>query len=76
MQLDLDVDATVSLEVWLPEDAPNLSEDDSSHIASEVRASSSVFHRIESDFKSEKFTTADVFSLDGEFNIFFHIFQT
>jgi isoleucyl-tRNA synthetase len=75
-ELDLEVDATISLEVWLPENAPNLSEEDSKHIGSEVRASSSAFYRPESSNLRDVPSEADVFSLDGEFDISFMISQS
>ncbi|MEC9118607.1 MAG: class I tRNA ligase family protein, partial [Candidatus Thermoplasmatota archaeon] len=72
--LDLEVDTTISLEVWLPENAPELSEIDSKHVSSEVRASSSKFHRMKSEDISELDSSlVDVFSLDGEFDISFKI---
>ena len=75
--LDLEIDNTISLEVWLPEKAPELSEVDSKHVSSEVRASSSKFHRIKSENLNDlDSTSVDVFSLDGEFDIYFKIVQS
>ena len=68
--LDLEINATIALEVWLPSNAPIMSEEDQSHVSSEVRASSAVFHRVNPDaVASEAGTDADLFSLDGEFEI-------
>ena len=47
-----------------------MSEEDQSHVASEVRASSAAFHRVDPDVVvSNAGTEADVFALDGEFEI-------
>ncbi|MFL2975986.1 MAG: isoleucine--tRNA ligase [Candidatus Thalassarchaeaceae archaeon] len=75
--LDLEVDTTISLEVWLPDNAPELSEEDGKHVSSEVRASSSKFHRLKTGFSAELDSSpVDVFSLDGEFDISFKITQS
>ena len=75
--LDLEVDTTITLEVWLPEKAPELSEEDSKHVSSEVRASSSKFHRMKTGISDElDSSTVDVFSLDGEFDISFKITES
>ena len=74
----MEVDATISLEVWLPEIAPDLLELDREHVGTEVRASSSEFNRVKSDFLIDNNSTSevDVFSLDGEFEISFRITQS
>ena len=75
--LDLEVDTTISLEVWLPDNAPELSEEDGKHVSSEVRASSSKFHRLKTGVSAElDSSSVDVFSLDGEFDISFKITQS
>ena len=77
VKVDLEVDTTISLEVWLPENAPELSEIDSKHVSSEVRASSSKFHRIKNGNSEElDSSSVDVFSLDGEFDVSFKITQS
>ena len=44
-----------------------MSDEDQSHVASEVRASSAAFHRVEPGATVSG--AGDVFSLDGEFEI-------
>ena len=65
--LDLDINAAIELEVWLPSNAPDMSDEDQSHVASEVRASSAAFHRVEPGTAISE--ASDVFALDGEFEI-------
>ncbi|HJM41565.1 MAG TPA: DUF5915 domain-containing protein, partial [Candidatus Thalassarchaeaceae archaeon] len=58
--LDLDVDATISLSVWLDESNPELLGSDWDHIVSEVRAKDAIL-----DQGGQAPDDADTFDVDG-----------
>jgi isoleucyl-tRNA synthetase len=57
--LDLDVNATISLTVWLGDANPDLSDDDWAHVQSETRADSAVMMNGEGPEGSDSFTVDD-----------------